>query len=172
MRLNEVLEMLWNSDPKDWHAIDPNTRPSFHAVVEGQIGLGKDPSSDYMSASMHDQRFVYANNVLLAIEMGIDLQVAQDRFVDFDLLSKSWNNAHTVSHVVDIFWNGELVYRTSVVVVDSANAILPQATFDSASGKWIKVSTEDYLIAALLDSLASLGRFNEYFEQSNLVRAE
>lgn len=114
MRLNELQNLVIQSQPEDWHMI-----PAGAFFTDA-------PNIDTGSFEQHDYLLVYREDVDLTIQWGM-------RARGFDHVEKAkqlWPNAAfpdpaaDVYHV-DAFWRGVLVDRENVVSVDGCRAYLP-----------------------------------------------
>jgi hypothetical protein len=120
MTLDEILNTVAGSTPDDWNVI---SSPSFldqFSVWTGGDGWGLEIDSHFLRAA-------YVHDVSLGIASGLGYMRSPDgsaEHLHFEW-AKNFPDEVVTGSWVDVLWNGMLVYRQLVLVVDGGRAILP-----------------------------------------------
>jgi hypothetical protein len=121
MTHDEVLQAIQRSTNADWHVITcwgfnagPSYLTEFNVGGSGDDGCGLDVGS-------HALRAVYKPDVSLGLAYGLDY--AGGRELTFDWAK--FPDTTVTGSWADVLWNGMLVHRQLLLVVDGSRAILP-----------------------------------------------
>lgn len=154
MTLQELMQRIVMSSPGDWHRIGgfPSYRDKFT--------LHSSADSRWVEVEPHDAVAAYKPDVSITMAWGITVHA------DFQ---EPWANKFpdpsASSHLVDVFYNGALVFRTLYVSVDGARAMVPL----SRSRDELVVPAPYYAFVTLLDSLSvHVSRASDYFDRAGL----
>jgi hypothetical protein len=158
--LEELLRKIVDSDRGDWNIISCLNTPSY---------LPWSPDGEF---NEHLARAAYRPDVAIGLAWGIAVN---------DNYQEDWANDFTDPHaesiLVDIFYNGMLVARETLVYVDGSRALLP-IPYDHEK---LLVRHRDRAFARLLDDLSlehgvgggvgdrSRSEFDDYFRRAGLV---
>lgn len=172
MTLRELLNVVLESTPDDWHKITcwgassgPSYRdhPKFFEVYEGQ--------KDVLVTRSHPEVAVYIPDVSITMAWGLDSNP------DF---KEDWANKFpdptASSHFVDLFYNDALVFRDLYVNVDGARCGLPLPSLKrDKDGKVVarEVPHDKYTFFNLLESIGgSVIEFDQYFRRAGFTLVE
>ncbi len=158
METREILATVASSKAKDWAII---FRPTYrHRFTET---LKDDGTRDQMMVDEHLVAFAFKPDIAITMAYGLVEQAS------FDL-----PDGHPFAHenarslFLDIFCNGHLTHRETVVSVDRQRCLLPlPKTWDPP----LKVSTAQFSLIRLIHALAGPPTdYDAYFKESGLVR--
>lgn len=165
--LNEIRQMIIDSDPEDWHK--PQVGPYFTDAY----------NVDDDAFQSHDTLFVFEPDVDLTIQHGL-------KWDDYEITKATdlWDGAvfpdQTVRvRLADIFWRGTLIDRVEVVSVDGSRAVLPVGTRHLKNEMPISGPDEDfkpewdYTATAFETAVARVVNnlrmdFEQYFQRAGL----
>ena len=167
VRYDEITQMVTGSSPDDWEVLGegPNYLDKFAQVTsEGQ---------HYLELDWHTYLAVYKPDVSLRLAWGMT--------VDDRLTFEDWHFPDRSGYrvLVDAFWQGALVARWTVLLVDGGRSYLPDADrgyvktgesiTDYETVGWTAKASE-IALARLLDRIArSMSEFDRYLEQAGIV---
>ncbi len=160
MNLRDLLEIVSGSSVGDWTIL---FRPTFrHRIVETRTADG---SRDRLLADEHLVAFSYRPNLAISMAYGLVEQGAYELPATNPFAS---DNART--RYLDIFLEGRLVHRETVVAVDRHRCLLPMPR------DWnppIAIPVMQYSLVRLIHNLAGPPTdFDEYFEKAGMKRWE
>jgi hypothetical protein len=166
---DEITRMVTGSSADDWTVLGhgPTFLDRFGAVISG---------TDYrLEADPHYYLAVYKADVSLRLAWGIQV----DDKLEID--GWIWPDRSITRHLVDAFWQGALVARWTVLLVDGARCYLPDPdrayvrTDDSIQGFETVGTTakqSEVGVARLLHTIVHPGggaEFDRYLEQAGAV---
>ena len=171
MELNELREIIIQTNDDFWHQLEIG--PFYH----DRIYVAGDLDFEGTSHS-HYERAVLISDVDISLEWGMDADGREKE-------SHAWADAASFpdptirSQVVDVFYRGALVDRTSVISVDGGRAYVPQyktvrtdagephvfkdATFEYRATRW------NYYLTQLINQLAGHRDFESYVVRSGIT---
>lgn len=157
MRLNELLQIIRESNKEDWNVIESNTLLS-------QITTDND---NRVYADYHTNRASYIPDVSIGLAWGLNCNP------DF---YEEWANchpdSHASSHFLDILYNGMLVYRMVYVLVDGGRSYMPLPHREmNENGETIGwyITDEEYEFFELFNSIQSFDtQFESYLRSSRI----
>jgi hypothetical protein len=156
MRLNELIERVAQSEPKDWHAI--HGHPTYRDNLEGV----RSGAQHWIEIHSHHSVATFVPDASITMAWG--LQVIDD-------FKEPWANTfsdpHASSANVDVFYNGALVYRALYILVDGARCYLPLPDQRQQPGGVPELYAR---FIKLLDRIAGQDQFDEYFQRAGLAR--
>ena len=121
MTLDEVRDLLKRTSESEWHRIEA---PTFYAVLEAfQVVDHQELSVNY-----HTDSAVYRDNVALTIGWGLQRQ-SGDTFTP-DYLEKFPLEKPIRRTCVDVFWNGAVIDRVSLDILETSYLPSPMPHHD------------------------------------------
>lgn len=130
MRYDEIRPLIASSSPDDWHMLG---RGPLYAESLEQVSGGS-ASHPWVELGYHDAMWVYKPDV--------DLRIASGLTID-DRLNFGWHfpDPAVTRDLVDVFWQGSLVDRWTVLSVDGGRHLLPEV-----DRLWVKTgeTMQDY----------------------------
>ena len=160
MNLRDLLETVAGSSVQDWTIL---FRPTFkHRIVET---LKDDGSRDRLQSDEHLVAFSYRPDLAISMAYGL---VEQGAYTLPSVNPFAAENART--RYLDIFLEGRLTYRETVVAVDRHRCLLPMPR------DWnppIAIPAMQYSLVRLIHDVAGPPTdYDEYFEKAGMKRWE
>lgn len=174
MQLIELRKQIIETNDDFWHRIDIG--PYYHdrLHVPGDLEFTG-------SSHSHYSRFVLTHDVRISIEWGMDANFRGDETHPWTDTA-AFPDKRSSTEVVDIFLNGALVDRSTVISVDGGRAYLPSYSNARVDGEtstdWDNAVYEqhatywDYYLAQLVDQLSGHREFDRYVKQSGIKLKE
>lgn len=157
MRLNELLQIIRESNKEDWNVIESNTLLS-HVTTD---------SDNRVYADYHTNRASYIPDVSIGLAWGLNCNL------DF---REEWANCHpdphASSHFLDVFYNGMLVYRVVYVVIDGGRSYMPlprrEINENHETLGWY-ITSEEYEFFKLFNSIQPFDtQYESYLRRSGI----
>lgn len=139
MGLEELRRLIAESDRSDWNVISCLNTPSY--LSWNPVEMNKHPGA----YNEHLARAAYRPDVAIGLAWGIT-----DNDDYREEWAQSFPNKHAERFIADILYNGMLVSREYVVLVDGGKGYLPRP-YDHEQ---LLVSAWDHAFVRLLDELA------------------
>lgn len=169
MRYDQITQMITGSSPKDWEVIGggPLYLDRIGEVISGE-------GQHWLAVDTHDYLAVYKADVSLRLAWGLTL----NRGLSFE--GWTWPDPQTYRLAVDTFWQGSLVARWAVLLVDGARCYLPDPdrayakTDESLKGYqgfgWTAKASE-IALARLLDGIShgTASEFDSYLGRAGII---
>ncbi|MCR9070627.1 MAG: hypothetical protein NXI18_02820 [Alphaproteobacteria bacterium] len=160
MQLRELLATVAASKVGDWQIIfRPTLRHRFTGVTAAAGGR------DQVLVDEHAVTFSYRPDIAITMAFGLIDQAAYDLPTDHPFARE---NARTL--FLDIFHEGRLAHRETVVNVDRQRCLLPMPT------SWevpVLVPTAQFSLIRLVHALAGPPTdYDSYFKESGMVRSD
>lgn len=152
MNFIELRETITHSDATEWQRV-ARMGPTYRDRFATWTGPGDEMG---IEIEAHGSVAVYQPDIDLTIAYGMSAPGAPTH------PSFQWAtfpDPEVSIHIADVFWRGSLVDRVDFVYVDGGRCILPLG--DGHQG--LRITSYEYTIARLLDSLESGDRFEEYY---------
>ena len=162
MTFDELISIVTDSSPEDWHRVHRSGGPLFLYEV-APITAGDDRLVD-MSYERHECLAVYRPDVAISLAWGLshNRDFKEDWAVKFP-------DPHASSDYLDIRLNSQIVFRDILVAVDGGRCCLPLPRGTSRRDvpeKW-------YHLAKLIHGLERAAvDFDEYFQRAGLKITE
>lgn len=157
MRLNELLQVIRESNNEDWNVIESNTLLS-HITTD---------NDNRVYADYHTNRASYIPDVSVGLAWGLNCNS------DF---YEEWANCHpdqhASSHFLDILYNGMLVHRVVYVLIDGGRSYMPLPHREmNENGKTIDwyITDEEYNFFKLFNSIQSFDTQYESYLRSSRI---
>ena len=168
MRYDEITKTITTSSPDDWTVLASG--PVFlDQVIQVDSGTGH-----WVKVDSHHSLAVYKADVDLRLAWGLPL----DSTVSFHAATP-WRDKEVVCRLVDALWQGALVARWVVLMVDGRRCYLPNPggeyvrtgeSMGDAEMIGLSASADETALARLLQKLARLGwDFDTYLADSGIV---
>lgn len=166
VRYNEITQMITGSSPRDWEVIGP-------PVYLDRLGEVSSGDQHWLEVDSQYYLAVYKPDVSLRLAWGLTLE----RVLSFE--GWTFPDSSISRYAVDAFWQGALVARRTVLVVDGGGCYLPDPdpayvkTDDSLMGHqgvgWT-AKASDVAVARLLDGVVRpSSEFDRYLDQAGIV---
>ena len=146
MRLNELLQVIRESNNEDWNVIESNTLLS-HITTD---------NDNRVYADYHTNRASYIPDVSIGLAGGLNGNSDQ----------------HASSHFLDILYNGMLVHRVVYVLIDGGRSYMPLPHREmNENGKTIDwyITDEEYNFFKLFNSIQSFDTQYESYLRSSRI---
>jgi hypothetical protein len=160
MNYNDLINILSKSSRPDWNPLDcANGLPCYHESFS--FWEKYDGQKKVLKCDHHTGYAVYVKDIAVTIAFGITItdnwqadwtERFPDKEASFDL--------------VDVFYNGALVYRGNYVCVDGGKCNLPLPL----SSKNLHVPQLQFNLIKLLNELEGSDNFDDYFERAGLSK--
>jgi len=167
VRYDELTQMVTGSSPQDWQVLGP---PSYLDRL-GEVESGE--GQHWLEVESHYYVAVYKPDVSLRLAWGLKL----DDGLVFEGLT--WPDRSITRYLVDVFWQGALAARWTVLSVDGGNCYLPDPdwayvktgeSLEGYQGVGWTAKASDISIARLVDRLErSVSEFDRYLERAGIV---
>lgn len=160
MQIRELLATIASSKVADWQTIfRPTLRHRFTEILD------ENGKREQLLVDEHVVSFTYAPDVAITMAYGLVDQAAFELPPDYPFARE---NARTL--YLDIFYEGRLVHRETIVSVDRHRCLLPlPASWDPP----ISVPTAQFSLVRLIHALAGPPTdYDGYFLESGMVRTD
>ena len=160
MQIRQLLAQIASSKVTDW---EPLFRPTLrHRLTEILDEKGK---REQFVIDEHLVSFVYRPDIAITMAYGLVEQAALDLPPDHP-----FGRENARSLLLDIFYEGRLAHRETVVSIDRHRCLLPMPA------SWelpISVSTAQFSLVRLLHALAGPPTdYDTYFQECGMVRSD
>jgi hypothetical protein len=167
VRYDELTKMIIDSSPHDWELLGDGP------LYLDRLGEVTGDGQHWVEVDSHHYLAVYKPDISLRLAWGLKLE-GQLSFEGW-----TWPDPSISRHAVDAFWQGALVARWTILIVDGARSYLPDPerayvkTDDTSRGYetvgWTAKASE-ITIARLLDGIVRpSGEFDRYFGSAGIV---
>lgn len=160
MRYDEVTKLVTSSSPEDWAMISEG--PLFLDRFTNIMSDGR----DWLEADSHNYLVINKADVNLRLAWGLEL--------DSGLHFEGWSfpDQSISQFAVDAFWQGALVARWTLLLVDGARSYLPVPERVADRSGWT-ASADEIALARLLQELVGrpAGQFDSYMARAGIVPA-
>lgn len=158
--LNEVRDLVRNSDASEWHKIEEGEGPTYRSWFN--YSGGSAGGAWRLREDSHPIALVYEPDVDLTIAYGMQFnQRGPGSEPTFDW-ADTFSDTSTEVYIADIFWRGSLIDRVHYVAVDGHRAYLPIGR----GHQGLQITTWDRDVAQLLhDIKGGFGSFKTFFDQ-------
>ena len=166
MRLNDLLLTICSSDSELWNSIEPPYELKV-TYLDTSEDSAKAETFGYYS------KWVYSDNVRISVAISEEIERhGRDYETDWNV----WPDRGINEHFLDIFLDGQVVYREKVLCVDGGRVFLPcpkMETVDTGQ-MWHEpftnsVTERQYELVRFLADVRSDREFSEYFKQSGFI---
>jgi hypothetical protein len=126
MNLHELRTLVWKSSVDDWELIEclgPDAGPSYLSAV-----IGSGSSLEGVQCQLY--RATYRPNISIGLAWGLS---HEGEVRDFE--RNTFPDEQCYPTILDLLWNGSLVYRYEGLAVDGGRGALPypNATYDTTT---------------------------------------
>lgn len=147
--LGQILQIVLTSSAADWRVLDG---APYAAPYAPEDAYESRPSS----------RWIYCADVAISLTFGNKSPAGAHRTMD-------WGLDRTCSaEQAEILFNGQPVYRRTLLIVENGSGILPQASKGNAQAHWIATS-HDTSLARLVNELAGTESFDSLVGRAGIV---
>lgn len=161
MRLEDLLSAICSSDSDLWFSIEP---PYELKVTYLDTGRGSVQAETFG----YNSKWVYSDNVRISIAISEETERhGRDYVADWNV----WPDRRINEHFLDIFLDGQVVYREKVLCVDGGRVFLPSPKMETVdTGQmWHEpftnsVTERQYELVRFLADVLSDREFSEYFK--------
>lgn len=160
MQLRELLATVAASKVADWQVIfRPTLRHRFTEAIDAEN------KRDQVLVDEHAVRFVFRPDISISMAYGLVDQAAFDLPPDHPFARE---NARTL--LLDIFHDGGLAHRETVLNVDRQRCLLPMPrSWESP----VKIPTAQFSLIRLVHALAGPPTdYDSYFRESGMIRSD
>lgn len=164
MTLSDLMDIVVSSSRTDWHHIacwGGGSGPSYRY----QLAFSGGSQSNLVGGEAYGNTAIYMPDI--SITMAFGLRAVDDFKEDW---VERFPKPHASTSLVDLFYNGTLVYRDTYVNVDGdrAKLPLPRIIRDKKTNKVaaLQVPRREYQFFSLLDRIEGPSEFDRYFEQA------
>ena len=160
MQLRELLATVAASKVADWQVIfRPTLRHRFTEAIDAEN------KREQVLVDEHAVRFVFRPDISISMAYGLVDQAAFDLPPDHPFARE---NARTL--LLDIFHDGGLTHRETVLNVDRQRCLLPMPrSWESP----VKIPTAQFSLIRLVHALAGPPTdYDSYFRESGMIRSD
>ncbi|MCF7810735.1 hypothetical protein K9N50_07070 [bacterium] len=156
MNYDELINILSTSSRSDWNPLDcANGGSCYHEQFS--FWEKYDGQKNVLKCDHHTGYAVYEEDISLTIAFGV---------VVTDDWHESWSdvfpNKKASFNLVDVFYNGALVYRSNYICVDGGRCNLPLPL----SSNDLRVNQLQNNLSKLIDELSGCNDFETYFKRA------
>ncbi len=166
MTLDEIIELITNSNPEDWNEIGcwgygsgPSYKDqfTFYEVYDAEPNI--------LKADSHSTVSVYKKNLSVTMAYGL---TSNDDF------KEKWANQFpdpsARSKMIDIFYYNALVFRETYLVVDGGRCKLPIPSYTEDGELYVAKGYYDFIkfIEILSSGATTSKNFDYYFGQTGI----
>lgn len=160
MELREILATVASSKVGDWEIIfRPTLRHRFTEI------LNEEGEREQLTVDEHLVTFAYRPNIAITMAYGLVDQAAYELPAGNPFATE---NARTL--LLDIFHDGRLIHRETIVSVDRQRCLLPMPQ------GWeppIDIPTAQFSLVKLVHALAGPPTdYEDYFKESGMTRSD
>lgn len=162
MTFQDIVDILITSARSDWMPINCSYgKSSYHDIFS--FWEKYDEQLNVLKCDQHTGYAVYEKDISLSIAFGLTItedwtdswtQVFPDKKASFNL--------------VDVFYNGALVYRSNYVSVDGGRCSLPLPI----SSENLQVHQLQFNLVRLINELEGQDNFEDYFSRAGFSRTK
>jgi hypothetical protein len=170
--LQALRALVAQSVPDDWSVV---YRGPLYLYQLGQVSSAKEGAR--VDVDWHNHLAVYKPDVRLRLAFGLE----QDCDLTFDGIV--FPDPQITRDLVDLFWNGALVHRWTVLAVDGGRGVVPDVEYEvvSADGQaslapgnsaivGYRATPEEFAVARLVHVLSGCGGdFDEHTRRAHIA---
>lgn len=167
MTLYDLIDTFIGSASSDWHSMSCwgyGSGPSYKDQFNFWDVYNGDPN--VLTHREHSNVASYKPDLSITIAWGIDVGEKDDR-VDRDWAKNNPDPSPGISHYLDFFYNGALVFRTSYCVVDGGRCEIPFPNYDMAGNTTVPRQYHD--VIKKLNEITGNGDFDSYFGRTGIT---
>jgi hypothetical protein len=163
MKLSELKRIVLDSVPADWASIPSPAGPQW----VGEVSSG---DQHWLEFRAHHSHYVFREDVRIGLAVGME-GFQGDRDLVFPWAN--WPDQSVGAYFADVIFNGRVVHREQLLVVDGGRSYLPTPMPVRGADAQTFVDTiaeDDIAYARLFSQLVGHTEFDRYLEQSKLAR--
>lgn len=164
MRFDELIQKVVRSTPDDWVELAPPIWPLY-------LDYGTGPNGEWIRVREHSSGWVLREDVQVQLAYGLD----PDRDLYFDW---KFPDPKIVGRKFEIKFNGQPIFRDTLLTVDGGRAILPIPASETVQAEntmalvGYSANSQEIALARLIDELVGHREFDRYLKQAGILEME